>query len=312
MARRNEYRSDYALAMETPRLRDHLPCTQCGFDLMGLDLVGRCPECGKGVISTITRSEVPYALRLRALVRPKQSAIGLACIGAGLVVATASLSAPLATRALFELSGSRPIEPIWTEPLSNALLVVGSIIAFIGSCIVVPQSDTLLREEVQSRHFLSWWQRLWVLRLALAGWMFVAAVKFVGPFLDWPKAVGLQPNGWILLNTGALLLLGALAERSLSRLFSVLGHRSRLFIEGAHARQSIDVLVVAGAASLIGRAATLLIRRMGDSEWIVLPTAISLVGGVLLILAMFYLASNAIWIVRALWISRPPTLLSAE
>lgn len=291
-------------------LRDHFPCSRCGYDLIGAPVLSQCPECGAGVMTSIVTSDVPYALRLRALARPRQVAVGLALIAAGFVMALSALASPLGVRAIYQLNGLDPRPAPMLQFIADALLLLGTVLTVVGTWVVVPRADRLLQEEVTSPAILRWWQRLPMLRVAAAMGLLGGLANLLADPLDLPQRLGLLPDASMLVLLAWFLAAGFVAERSLSRLISVLGRRSRLFLEGAHARQSVDVLILAAGAAVIGRSATAFMHRSDAAEWIIIPRAVWLVGGALLLFATLYLAANCVWIIRALWCSRSATVVS--
>lgn len=286
---------------EPLRLHDHFACGRCGYDLLGLPVLSHCPECGASVMTSIVTSEVPYALRLRALSQPRRVALGLAMLAGGFVLSLSALASPLGVRAIYQLNGLDPRPAPTLQAVIDALLLLGTVMTLAGSFVVAPARDRLLREELSSRTALSWWQRLPMLRLGAFLGVLGAMTKLMGESSGLVEWTGLMPDAWTLLILAWFLLAGSTAERALSRLISVLGRRSRLFLEGAHARQSVDVLILAAGAAVIGRAGTTFMHRSDASEWIIIPRAVWLVGGALLMFSTMYLAANCVWIIRALW-----------
>lgn len=293
--------------MPLPAVQEHLSCTRCRYDLIGLPLLARCPECGTGVMTTVVCADVPYALRLRALAKPRRIAVGLAFIVGGAVIALSALASPAGVRALYELGGLDPRPAPALELAASLLVLAGMGLSVIGTWMVVPREDRLLRAELTSSEILHWWQRLPMLRIGVAIGFLAAVADLCAEPLALREFLGVRPEGWHLLSLAVFLLGAVVAERALSRLMSVLGRRSRLFLEGAHARQSVDVMVLAGATALMGRAGTTYMHRHEVTEWIIVPRGVWLVGGALLLFSTLYLAANAVWIVRALWVSKAPT-----
>jgi len=69
-------------AEQTPQaldrmLRGSLPCVGCGYELSGLSVRGRCPECGMAVRATILYVVDPHADAFRPMRRPRLTAIAV-------------------------------------------------------------------------------------------------------------------------------------------------------------------------------------------------------------------------------------------
>ncbi len=286
---------------EPLRLHDHFACGRCGYDLLGLPVLSHCPECGASVMTSIVTSEVPYALRMRALASPRRVATGLALLAAGFLLSLTALASPLGVRAIYQLNGLDPRPAPTLQFTVDLLLLTGTLVTLLGTLVVSPRRDRLLREELTSRVALGWWQRLPMLRIGAFMGVLGATAKLLGEPAGLMTASALMPDAWMLVVLAWFLLAGATAERALTRLISVLGRRSRLFLEGAHARQSVDVLILAAGAAVIGRAGTTFMHRADASEWIIIPRAVWLVGGAMLLFSTMYLAANCVWIIRALW-----------
>lgn len=61
----------------TRSLAGDLPCVRCRYNLRGLSVVTRCPECGTPVRATVLAAVDPYASLLRPIPRRRLTAVGL-------------------------------------------------------------------------------------------------------------------------------------------------------------------------------------------------------------------------------------------
>lgn len=114
------------------QLTGDLWCIGCGYNLRGLSIRERCPECGVPVRATILGVVDPKAHELTPLGRPRLVGVGLVAWTTGLWVAAMSVAVMRAAEVMREVLGSgwRP----WLSPLVGT---VGLIVSGIGALALI-------------------------------------------------------------------------------------------------------------------------------------------------------------------------------
>jgi hypothetical protein len=263
MVRSRDHSPTEPRAVTLPRLDVDLACRSCGYDLRGVAVDGRCPECGTPALASVLDRADHAAARLPPLDRPWLA-------GAALATCVASLSAGTMLHFAIDLAG---------HPGRDATL--RSVAA--GCAITSLVSGLAMAGRFGSRHRRA--RR--VFAIALAGW--TAAVL----------AERLQPS----LPAGLVMIATSIAVWTMRPLLEALGQRSVRFRREGPARQRIGTLAIGAAvAGTSGLANALLPSTIstGDSPWIdPLPLLAATVGG-LACVGLLYLSANAVLIARSL------------
>lgn len=222
-------------------LRGDLPCYQCRYNLRGLSIRDKCPECGSAVRATILYQVDPLADEFQPLPAPRLTALGLQMWSAGAAAAVTMCWVPRILDAVaFALPGH--IVALRT-PRALPALVTGSILlSSMGALGLLGASPRpRLRESAL------------VAVGALAGLPLAFAVHYVLTVVDPSRAAPYfvapaSPDRLAARLVIALsLIVAILCARPAARL---LVHRSLALRTGRVDRQTL--LAMAGAVALAG------------------------------------------------------------
>ncbi len=269
-----------------------LPCRQCGYDLRGLRIDQRCPECGFMVWSSIVDAVDPAASRLPQLRNPRR--VGDALLGLMLVIFVAFLlvtAAPLASAVAADagvMGGGLPRpDPGW----GGGLLLVGLLMLHR----LAPPRGREPRGAVRRD-----------LRLAAAGLLVTGGALVGGRFFGGSLAAWLgidagiiETATWYAAGVGGFVLLGGLHG-----IFTIIGRRSREYRTSRSGRQGVRALMAALGVVLLGQG---LGDAIADPNLDLLVAAVRWSGSLMLAIGLAYLVMNAWWIRRSLH-RAPPSL----
>jgi len=134
-------------------LTRELSCVACGYDIRGMSVLGRCPECGLRVATSILAVVDPRAPQFAPIARPRVLAAGVLAWSVGALVAALAAWGIRASQAP-ELAGGAP----WLGPDALRLLAGVGVAGVTASGL---GAITLIRPPGQ--------QGRWGVRLALVG-----------------------------------------------------------------------------------------------------------------------------------------------
>lgn len=125
-------------------LLGQLPCITCGYELQGLSVSGRCPECGTFVRATILYTVDPQAEEFRPVTAPRLVSSALLLWAFGGLAATLSLWIPRVADMIGVFTVNTPGVP-WAKPII-AIALGASMLGMAG--LVRPIRDSPLRESL--------------------------------------------------------------------------------------------------------------------------------------------------------------------
>lgn len=273
--------------MTDARIERSAGCSGCGYDLRGLGLEGRCPECGRPVMRSVLDVVDPAASLFPVVRRPR-------LVGDVLVLVVGLILLAVAADATLRGIGVARGAARWPSVSATWLPGVAALLAVLPALLLAPPrgNEEAIRRAV---HRLALGLAGWGAGLALGGWAArrgggAAELAIVGLGLRW----------------GALII----ALFALRQVVQVAGERSRQFRTARGGRQRIRDLVFAAAAGGIGEAvlvgAGMVAGPAADAAGL-LGAALLLVSQFMLVVGFVYLLVNVGWIRRALR-KPPPTL----
>lgn len=284
------------------RVEKSLPCVRCRYSLRGVAAMGRCPECGLAVVTTLAACTDPGLRAMAAIRHPVRVALLVLAVGAAeLTCVVAQLAAPMLS-ATSLLTGM-------VETFSHRLRFWGwAISALVTAAAAVAMPVLMGPREVPLRAEMGRWRGtlmvgLWAWSLAAAGG---AVACFQAPFLPdiWRSAlpwigVATQLPGMAVALTGYAVLLG------------ISGRRSQTSYEAESARRALRAVNTLAAMALVASLAAFWLRNRVSADWQTLAWGTLLAGAValaaLLLLMSAYLMSHA-WLVARGLMKPPPRL----
>lgn len=276
-----------------------LTCRTCGYQLRGISALGRCPECGAPVMTSVVTAADPDLQRMAQLERPRRTALALMTTMTAIAAAVLVQFVGPAT-ALMQALSNRP------GPLAARWLGLGwwtasvlLLVALIASCWIAPRSEPLLRAE--------WERRRTALQIGLLLW--AISIVALPPAFGW-RSTETFPDSFVVIITTAWQLLCAMAPLGgLRSLFSILGRRSRQWREARQGRQGIDALVAAAGGVLVFATAVPVMASYRFELLHTMALFLTVASAAVLGLGVIYLVLNASWIARSL--IRPPLAVGA-
>ena len=233
-------------------LTGDLPCAWCGYNLKGLSVRGKCPECGAAVRATILARVDPYAEVLLPITRPRLTAVGV------LLWAWGSLAAAVMVWSMRIVDGAAVL---WSQPLQMRWLGIAGTaclgLATIGSLVLVkPHGRIGLGNRLAACAGVA----------AMAGatiWYRGIHVVFDPMHLKpYFMADGmLADRVYMRLVMGALLVVALFSLRPNARLLAA---RSLLLRMGKVDRQTMRAMALAVVAAMTGDVMLMLGDRLPD------------------------------------------------
>lgn len=278
-------------------------CRRCAYDLRGLSLDGRCPECGLEIWLSVQDAVDPAASKLPKLRDP----IG---VGNGLLwlVLSGFLATLLVvTHGTMEIAGFAP-RTLWLRvfELPQDLLLIAGVLPLTALWSVYKLEPPGRREtDVAVR------TNLRIVALSLIGvgagglvlWLHQRTVARAG-------LVPTSPD--VIIVSSALHLAMALcaagALRGVRGVLETIGRRSRAYRRARGGRQGVKPLMAACVGVALGNAMRIIGGTWQWHGWIEeFGTTIERVSAIMLVIGLAYLLVNAIWIRQAL--RKPPPKL---
>ncbi len=285
-------------------LAGSLPCVFCGYELRGLSILGKCPECGTAIRATILYQVDPQADEFQPIKRRSLTAWSLVVWNAGALLAALLFWLMRADDVLNNTLGWGPIVASWAGPM--ALLAI----ALSGAAIF-----GLLRPTHETR--------LWKTTLALVAMAaYVPLLAAVRALLQHDQNVIRSPyfDGYLdptrlklRLIAGAGILTIVLAIRPIAR---DLVRRSLALRTGRVDRQTLLAMAVVVAMGMAGdalgligvsmRAGQLSPRQSSIGELLILiATIIIVVASAVLTLGLISAIADSWRIRRAILMPSP-------
>ena len=301
------------------RIACRLRCSNCTYDLRGLEALGVCPECGASVRQSILRSIDPEVHAMPLVDRPVLIAVGVRWFFCTMVVSFLLwICSWVLTQLMIEWNDVDAGQPGgWPQQVRDAvnvgnMLLEVAMLAALVSLVGLWCMRSLVQSKVSGKSLriliqLAVGSIFWVAALVLywaqppGGDLGVMAREMTsigerGTWLVEPFLIALSPlvGGWIIL----------LGLRSF---FGELGRRSREFRTATTKRQKVlDVLwatlfwCMGGVLQLVGAA-------NGLPTLVTFGTVVRVISGLLVIIGLVYLLMNLLWIAGSL-ASPPPKL----
>lgn len=273
-------------------LSGRLPCTTCAYDLAGLSVLDRCPECGTLIRDTLLVLVDPFGESVPKVRRPRILACAvLGCTGSAMLACVAMIvhrSGAMACASADLLCGLS-----WLAPVGVAMMFVGAV---CGLGLVRPTRSTRLVTMLGAV--------LGSVCLAAAGataavTLLVNDQRRVAPYLDVP----LQESARVLEHglTHVLLLTAVVLFRPNARAISSIAWRVR---ENHDNRQRLLTVAACIGVVLIGDGVMLASRPLDREAGAIVALCGELLvftGSGILAAALLGVLLDSVSIARTLW-----------
>jgi hypothetical protein len=269
---------------------------RCRYELLGQDALGRCPECGMAVASSLAMRAEHLQHGEAALRRPS-------------MVATALVTGSLAVLACVVLQVAAPMLAAIDALRGQTSLLQGQVrlwgwmgsLAMILTALVTLATASSGREPALRAELGRW--RAWML-IGVAAW---AAALLATIALQWRIVHLPDPLRASLPWIGAAIQLPGMtcALAGFHALLAIVGRRSQALLEARAARQSVSLLNTVAALAVVFAIAAPMLHRL-EQDWMAgLMMAAAAGTAALLIFGAAYLVANACWVARALMLPKP-------
>ena len=268
-----------------PVLDSHVACARCSYDLAGMHVLGRCPECGLEIVATLAASSDPEASQLAEPVRPVAASSAILALAAAPFLALVVQGSGPAMRLLDAWAGRGASPPAQVERpswlVSGVVLLAAAMIAAHG---LSARRNPMLRATIGPR-------RVGRIVVAYGVWGALLVAAFVASLFD-----AMQLHSFAYFVAAAQLLPATLSLGFLGPAFGRVGALSRTYREAKHGRQSAELVTVTMAASITLNIAGPGLQGLGMRDAADVAAVLSLVLGALTVLGLAYLVANA-WVV---------------
>lgn len=284
-------------------LAGNLPCVRCRYNLRGLSVITRCPECGTPIRATVLAAVDPLANLLRPIPWRRITATGLVCWAGGALAAAGLTWALTAADTLHSLAGLRLDDRFIVGAALGAIVTSG-----LGACVLlrphagIPARQIAAAAAGVAAYIPFAWTYARIHAVLAAG----GSASLIRTDTPWPERsllrlgatiallvmiVGLRPNARLLAARSVLLREGrvdrqTLLVMALVLVFGALGDGLHLFCAVSPTR--FDSVLVTAGTLIIGVSSMLFTVGLGGvliDVWrirhVVLqpaPTFIQLVG----------------------------------
>lgn len=286
--------------LERAVIRESVHCRSCGYNLRGLPVSGRCPECGSEVWENILHTVDPAASRLPRLLNPRRVGTSLVWL-MGCLLAGGLLMTVFALLKWLEATNgvSRPPFFHWIPVLELPWLAgVAGFAGLIGIWGLArpqgPDPTGVVRRDLR------------LMGLGLVLWSIVLLVR--GLMIRQEIIKTLEDPAWpalsLVSDIGALV--GLVGMRGV---LLAIGLRSREYRNAAGARQGLRAMVAAVCAHAGGRLTQLINWSVigGSTALAGMSQVLVAISWLMLVIGLAYLLVNAWWIRTSL--RRPPPAL---
>jgi len=272
------------------QLRGDLPCVVCKYNLKGISIRDKCPECGTAVRATILRMVDPYATELQPILAPRLVAAGLITWAVFSLLAIVLAWAPY----VFGMLGQT-----W-----RVSVLLSASLSGIGAMAIVRPHRAIHRAQT----FMAALGVAMYIPIVAIVWQLTSPKWYVEAWRYPPVAIGPvnePPRAALRLALGAAIALALLLLRPNARLFVA---RSLALRTGRVDRQTMLAMVgavcVAGLGDLLELAARVPNGNMADALSLVATILVAL-GSALLTLGAAGVLIDACRIARAIIIPTP-------
>lgn len=221
-------------------LTGDLPCVRCRYNLRGISIRDKCPECGTPVRATILARVDPYAPLLRPISLPLVTAVGLVVWPLGALTAAGATWAIRLRELAAELTGRAG-----ATPTLIAVAVWGIVASAAGAAVLIrPHAGIKPRQIAAAAAGV-----LVLLTLAVMQRHLLVSLDAVGPRPYASDPLPLVERSLHRLLMGSAAAAVVLALRGNARL---LASRSMLLRSGRVDRQTMAAMIGALGVSALG------------------------------------------------------------
>lgn len=286
------------------RVRRSVLCRRCSYDLRGLRLDRKCPECGLDAWLTILHLIDPAASKLPRIRNPRRVGAGLVWLMSAAFLFVLLLCVQVM---LIQLQGAGLVRNggivrfiVFEVPLLGMILAL----AALWSPIAFKPAERLEadRPVVKPVRVLSW---------SISAMALISMLYWICQRMQLELGTMPQDNEGIMIRAlfHALMAMIAIAGlRSLGSVIDLIGQRSREYRQARGGRQGIEPMVAASVGIIVGSVFRLV--GLTIEPFAVMATlghVVSWVSMLMVLIGLAYLLVNAWWIRRSL--RKPPPVL---
>ena len=265
-------KADQAEPVIAATLTERLSCVACAYDLRGLSVLDRCPECGLRIATSILAVVDPRAQQFEPIRRPRTVALGLLAWSLGALLAASCAWA----QRVAELPALRHDPHLIGERGSLALTVIGTtgiIVSGVGAVALVKPARRMPR---RGPHMAMMGVMLFVPLAATYAWLHGQLdMGLPSPYFGrFPDAQRVLLRGFELSLIAAIVLLLRTNARELAA-------RSAILRTGRVDRQTMYAVAVCAALGVVGDGVRLAAVHADDT----LSQGLSIAGVTIVVLA---------------------------